>query len=57
MVGLNGQWGLLRFIDGKLESAQAYDTDGQRITRILVQRNPFKLARLAQALGVECLNA
>lgn len=57
VVGLNGQWGLLRFIEGKLESAQAYETDGQRITRILVQRNPFKLARVAQALGVECLNA
>jgi RNA polymerase sigma-70 factor (ECF subfamily) len=57
VAGLNGQWGLLRFIEGKLESAQACETDGQRITRILVQRNPFKLARLAQALGVERLHA
>jgi RNA polymerase sigma-70 factor (ECF subfamily) len=50
VVGLNGHWGLLRFIDGVLESAQAYESDGQRITRILVQRNPAKLARLAAAL-------
>ena len=51
VAGLNGHWGLLRFIDGQLESAQACETDGQRITRILVQRNPEKLARLSAALG------
>lgn len=52
VAGLNGHWGLLRFIDGVLESAQAYESDGRRITRILAQRNPEKLARLASALGV-----
>jgi RNA polymerase sigma-70 factor (TIGR02957 family) len=46
-VMLNGQWGLLRFIDGVLESAQAYETDGACILRIHVQRNPDKLARIA----------
>ncbi|MGB3426332.1 MAG: RNA polymerase sigma-70 factor [Castellaniella sp.] len=45
------QWRLLRFIDDKLESAQYLETDGARITRIHAQRNPDKLARLAQALG------
>lgn len=44
---LNGQWGLLRFIEGTLESAQSFETDGERIVRIHVQRNPDKLARLA----------
>jgi len=53
VVVLNGQWGLLRFIDGALESAQALETDGQRIVRIHAQRNPDKLARIAQALGRE----
>ncbi|MDR5755078.1 RNA polymerase sigma-70 factor [Caballeronia sp. LZ024] len=48
---LNGQWALLRFIEGKLESAQSYETDGERIVRILVQRNPDKLVRLAIAFG------
>jgi RNA polymerase sigma-70 factor (ECF subfamily) len=48
---LNGQWALLRFIDGTLESAQSYETDGERIVRILVQRNPDKLVRLAAAFG------
>ena len=51
VVRLNGDWGLLRFIDGVLESAQAVETDGQRILRIHSQRNPDKLARIAAALG------
>ena len=53
VVVLNGQWGLLRFIDGALESAQSLETDGERIVRIHAQRNPDKLARIAQALGRE----
>ncbi|OZI50627.1 RNA polymerase sigma-70 factor [Bordetella genomosp. 4] len=44
---VNGQWALLRYIQGALESVQSYETDGQRITRVLVQRNPDKLARIA----------
>jgi hypothetical protein len=40
--------GLLRFVDGQLESAQAIETDGERIVRIRAQRNPDKLARIAQ---------
>lgn len=46
---LNEQWGLLRFIEGRLESAQIFESDGTRITRIYVQRNPDKLARIAAA--------
>src|SRR5215470_19530068 len=34
---INGQWGLLRYIDGALESAQSYETDAERIVRIHVQ--------------------
>jgi RNA polymerase sigma-70 factor (ECF subfamily) len=48
---INGQWGLLRYVDGVLESAQAYETDGERIVRIHVQRNPDKLARLVTSPG------
>jgi RNA polymerase sigma-70 factor (ECF subfamily) len=48
---LNGQWGLLRFVNGELESAQALETDGERIVNIHVQRNPDKLARIVAALG------
>jgi RNA polymerase sigma-70 factor (TIGR02957 family) len=50
LVRLNGEWGLLRFIDGTLESAQTFETDGERILRIRVQRNPDKLARIAAAV-------
>jgi len=41
---INGQWGLLRYVDGALESAQSYETDGERIVRIHVQRDPDNLA-------------
>lgn len=48
---INGEWGLLRYIDGALESAQSYETDGERVVRIHVQRNPDKLARLVVEEG------
>lgn len=51
VVEVNGQWTLLRFINGDLESVQSYETDGERLTRVLVQRNPDKLARVAAALA------
>lgn len=51
VLQVNGQWTLLRFIDGTLESVQSYETDGERLTRVLVQRNPEKLARIAAALA------
>ncbi|WP_433696129.1 RNA polymerase sigma-70 factor [Paraburkholderia phenoliruptrix] len=46
---LNGEWALLRFIEGTLESALSFETDNERIVRILAQRNPDKLARIAAA--------
>ena len=48
---LNGQWGLLRFVGGVLESAQSLETDGVRIVCIHSQRNPDKLALIAAKLG------
>lgn len=51
LVSLNGAWGLLRYFDGVLESAQSYETDGERIHRVYVQRNPRKLARLLRTLA------
>ena len=53
VVTLNGQWGLLRFVDERLESAQTMEVDGERIVHIHSQRNPHKLARIARALGRE----
>jgi len=46
---INGEWALLRFIEGKLESAQTFVNDGDTISRIHVQRNPDKLARIIAA--------
>ncbi|WP_157270021.1 RNA polymerase sigma-70 factor [Azohydromonas aeria] len=49
IAAINGEWGLLRFIDGRLESVQAIESDGRRIVRIHAQRNPDKLAAIAAA--------
>lgn len=51
VVVLNGQWGLLRFVNDALESAQSLETDGVHILCIHSQRNPDKLARIAATLG------
>lgn len=48
LVEINGEPGLLRFLDGQLESAQTFEIEGERIVRVRVQRNPDKLARIAQ---------
>lgn len=44
---INGEPGLLRYVDGQLESAQALVTDGERIVEIYTVRNPDKLANIA----------
>jgi len=46
MATINGEPGLLRYIDGRLESAQAFVSDGTRITAIYIVRNPDKLAEI-----------
>ena len=43
---INGEPGVLRFFGGRLESAQAFVTDGERIVSIYTIRNPDKLARI-----------
>lgn len=50
----NGRMGLLRYFGTQLESAMAFDTDGEHIVQILVQRNPHKLAQIQaqQALAL-----
>jgi RNA polymerase sigma-70 factor (ECF subfamily) len=44
---INGEPGLLRFVDGVLESAQTFAFDGGRIAAIYTVRNPDKLAHIA----------
>jgi RNA polymerase sigma-70 factor (ECF subfamily) len=45
---INGSPGLLRYVDGKLESAQVLETDNGLIAEIYVVRNPDKLAAIAR---------
>jgi RNA polymerase sigma-70 factor (ECF subfamily) len=54
LANINGQLGVLRYFHGELDSVLSYVTDGERIKRIFVQRNPEKLRRIAahQALRV-----
>ena len=51
LVDINGEPGLLRFIDGQLESAQTFEIENDRIVRIRAQRNPDKLARIARRVA------
>jgi RNA polymerase sigma-70 factor (TIGR02957 family) len=51
LVELNGQSALLRYLDGQLESAMSFETDGMQIVRVLIQRNPDKLALIAKEHG------
>lgn len=50
IASINGTPGFLRYVEGKLESAQAVVTDGERIVAFYAVRNPDKLARIA-AMG------
>ena len=50
VVRINDRPGLVRFIDGELESVQSFETAGGRIATIHVQRNPDKIARFVTAL-------
>lgn len=48
---VNGAPGLVRYVDGVLESVQGIEWDGERIVRIHAQRNPDKLAHVAATFG------
>ena len=50
MALINGEPGLLRYVDGRIESAQAVVTDGERIVAIYAVRNPDKLAGIPALL-------
>jgi RNA polymerase sigma-70 factor, ECF subfamily len=43
---VNGEPGLLRYVDGKLESAQSFVIDDDRIVAIFIMRNPDKLVSI-----------
>ncbi len=47
---INGEPGLLRYVDGKIESAQAFIVDADRIVAVFVMRNPDKLGALPQCM-------
>ncbi|MFA9216891.1 MAG: RNA polymerase sigma-70 factor [Sphingomonadaceae bacterium] len=48
MATINGEAGLLRYIDGKIESAQAFIVDDGLIVAAFILRNPDKLTGVPQ---------
>lgn len=47
---VNGEPGLLRYVQGTLESVQSFIVDKERIVAVFIMRNPEKLASIPQAL-------
>jgi RNA polymerase sigma-70 factor (ECF subfamily) len=47
---VNGQPGLLRYVEGQLESAQSFVIEDGKIATVLVVRNPDKLAGAPQSI-------
>jgi len=45
---VNGEPGVLRYVQGKLESVQSFIVDEERIVAVFVMRNPDKLAAVPQ---------
>jgi RNA polymerase sigma-70 factor (ECF subfamily) len=43
---INGEPGLLRYVDGQIESAQSFIVDDGRIVAVFVVRNPDKLTAI-----------
>ncbi|MGA0609716.1 RNA polymerase sigma-70 factor [Caldimonas sp. KR1-144] len=46
LARINGETGVLRYVNGVIESAQAFVTDGERIVAVYAIRNPDKLAHI-----------
>lgn len=49
-VFVNGEPGVLRYVQGKLESVQSFIVDQERIVAVFIMRNPEKLASIPQTL-------
>lgn len=47
---INGEPGLLRYVGGKLESAQSFIVDAGRIVAVFIMRNPDKLTAVPQTI-------
>ena len=47
---VNGEPGLLRYVEGKLESAQSFVIEDGKIAAVLVVRNPDKLTGAPQTI-------
>lgn len=53
MARINGEPGLLRYVNGRIESAQSFRIEDGRIVAVFVVRNPDKLAGVPQHFPVD----
>jgi len=51
LATVNGEPGVLRYVQGQLESVQAFIVDEERIVAVFVMRNPDKLASVPRTLA------
>jgi RNA polymerase sigma-70 factor (TIGR02957 family) len=56
IASINGVPGLLRFVDGKLDSVQSVRFEDDLVAEVYVQRNPVKLSRIAAQLEIGLLS-
>ena len=54
---INGRPAMISIAEGDPMTAITIESDGERITAIYVQRNPDKLVRLSQALGMSIISS
>ena len=52
-VEVNGDFGVLISLDGEVEQVMTFEVERERVVRILVVRNPDKLARLARPPAID----
>lgn len=52
-IELNGDLGVVLSLDGEVDQVMTFEVERQRVVRILIVRNPDKLARLARPLAID----
>ncbi len=52
-VEVNGDLGVLLSLDGEIDQVMTFEVESERVVRILVVRNPDKLARLARPTAID----
>ena len=52
-IEVNGDFGVVLSIDGEVDQLMTFEVERERVVRILIVRNPDKLARLARPPAID----